>query len=193
MEFDLNRITELLMTKSTEAFSLTPPTVAEFTSEMQFKFTIAFIGVCLGYLAGRSLGSMLFGLTGYLCSSVMLVVNVNLRLMRGVLGPTVVVMLALLPFAGMQIASDMNRGLDRSEAVVFERSIQEKVVYDRFLGSPGYLLMFGAPQSIGVIQLPPSYRVSPSVYQAVESGSTVLVEVRSGALGIPWYSRTIPK
>jgi hypothetical protein len=93
-----------------------------------------------------------------------------------------------LPVAGVQLVSDLNRGLDGPSEVVFTREIRD-VEKRRHRRSTSYYLHL-APQLAGdPTGLPTRIEVERSVYERARAGAVAALHVAPGWLGLPWYRR----
>jgi hypothetical protein len=101
-----------------------------------------------------------------------------------------VVLLLALPITGMQIASDANRALDRSDSVYAAGRIAglETRRHRRRSGSYNTFHVFLAPTTErAAIDLPREIVVPVDVFERAGTGKTLEAELGRGWLGRPWY------
>ena len=106
-----------------------------------------------------------------------------------------VLLLLAMPFAGIQLLSDGNRGLDQRPGVVIQRPVlrtERQAHRDRRYYT--YHAHF-APQAVeppyggGSLVLPTEMALTAAVYGKVERTRVLVIEVAPGFLGMPWYRR----
>lgn len=99
------------------------------------------------------------------------------------------IVLALgLPTTGMQVVSDLNRGLDGETEVVFTRKIND-VERKRSRRSTRYYLHLAGESAGEPIGLPTKIQVERALYETARPGALAVVHVAPGWLGLPWYRR----
>ena len=94
------------------------------------------------------------------------------------------------PIAGLQLVSDLNRGLDREASVDLACSLQRTEIREHRgrRGRRYYTYHFTLNPCDGRgLPLPREIEVSASTYQGSAAGSAVTLRVGRGALGHPWY------
>jgi len=99
------------------------------------------------------------------------------------------IVLALgLPIAGLQLVSDLNRGLDGGTEVVFTRKIRD-VEKRRSRRSTSYYLHLAGRSAGEPTGLPAKIKVEHALYEQASPGALAAVHVAPGWLGLPWYRR----
>lgn len=100
-----------------------------------------------------------------------------------------------LPVAGIQLASDLNRYFDGSDAVVVTARIARAEQRTHRGGRRGnystYHLILNHPASRPQIDLPSEIQVSHAVFRKAVSGHDVDLHIGRGCLSVPWYREIV--
>jgi hypothetical protein len=138
---------------------------------------------------GLAMGAVLFGLLG---ATVVFLLRGSSRGHRLLLESAALLLLGL-PFTGIQVFADLNRGLDTSEvnldATVAGCQTRVSTSYrrGRKRTSTSYHVRLSGTE--GNIALPQEIRVSQEVCRAAKAGSQAVITLGQGAFGKPWYRR----
>ena len=107
-----------------------------------------------------------------------------------------VVLLALsTPIAGIQLVSDLNRVLDRSEPSVSRWVVTNKYVERARKSGNTYWLVLGSARDGGPspMEVPGELSVDMDTYYAVSKGQKLEIDIGKGAFGLKWFRRVTPK
>lgn len=110
-----------------------------------------------------------------------------------VIGESFFLLLIALPIAGIEIVSDVNRGLDNTPGTEIVRSVSHCEMRTH-RGRKGrkyytYHLYFDTVnyQLLPHLELPTNMQVNSTVYQSAQATHKVTVKIAPGFLKIPWY------
>jgi len=98
-------------------------------------------------------------------------------------------LLLALPLCGTQLVSDLNRNQDQATAEMTLVPIKDKRIATRRKGPDGYILYLSAPPRLFGTQVPHRIEVSEAIYRKAEADKQLLLVVKPGKLGLPWYQR----
>lgn len=102
---------------------------------------------------------------------------------------SVVLLLLALPLCGVQLVSDLNRTQDQAKTAMVLVPIKDKRIATRRKGPDGYILYLTAPPRLFGTQVPRTIEVSAAIYQKAAIDKQLLLVVKPGWLGLPWYQR----
>ncbi len=95
-----------------------------------------------------------------------------------------------LPIAGMQLASDVNRGFDRSESEISEvKIINLTRKQHRRRRSSYYTYHMKVNKVSGPVEFPEDIKVSLDIYQQLREETQIKIETGKGYLNVPWYRK----
>lgn len=100
-----------------------------------------------------------------------------------------VLLLFALPLSGVQLVSDLNRSQDQATAEMVLVPIKDKRIATRRKGPDGYILYLSAPPRLFGTQVPHRIEVSDAIYSKAAVDKQLLLVVKPGWLGLPWYQR----
>lgn len=100
-----------------------------------------------------------------------------------------VLLLLALPLCGVQLVSDLNRNQDQAKAEMVLVPIKDKRIATRRKGPDGYILYLSAPPRLFGTRVPHRIEVSEAIYHKAAIDKQLLLVVKPGWLGLPWYQR----
>lgn len=134
---------------------------------------------------------------------VMLMLVISLTLRKSSRGHTILaesffVLLLALPLCGMQLVSDVNRYFDKAEAqqsVTLISSAYSKSQKGRkknwLQPLTTYHLQLQEPPMLFNRQVPADIEVAYDLYKSAAKGKQLLLRIKPGFLGLPWYEQMI--
>jgi hypothetical protein len=96
------------------------------------------------------------------------------------------VFVIVLAWAGVQLVSDLNRHLDASASVAIQRTVTGRTRRARRYGT-SYDLALSPEQAQSPVKIGTSLRVSEADYLRSFQHTDIVVHVKRGWLGFPWY------
>jgi hypothetical protein len=103
-----------------------------------------------------------------------------------------IVLALAMPVTGMQVVSDLNRGLDTTAPVLVTRTVESTEKRRRLLSKRRrhsyYMHLVPTPQT-GPIRVPDEIKVTESIYDSARPGDTASFLVGRGWMGLSWYHR----
>ncbi len=100
-----------------------------------------------------------------------------------------VLLLLALPLCGVQLVSDLNRSQDQAKTEMVLVPIKDKRIATRRKGPDGYILYLSAPPRLFGTQVSHKIEVSAAIYHKAAIDKQLLLVVKPGWLGLPWYQR----
>lgn len=102
---------------------------------------------------------------------------------------SLVLLLLALPMSGIQIVSDLNRSQDQAKAEMVLVPIKKLHYIERRKWPDEYVVYLSAPPRLFGTQVPRRIEVSAQIFRIAAVDKQLLLVVKPGWLGLPWYQR----